>query len=219
MYLFKSCLLQVVEVRILPSFNRQIKIYYISFFNRIEEASLLCCQLLKRLCLEPDTCSSLICTDDLFEILVKPIKQFLNSKKMFNDNLRSNTNTVAERGLIRLADIFAAIASTDAGYQYLIRTPSTPSSGSPASLIFAYVKRILSQYTINRTNSIIPDLSLTTSYSSIPTKLLSEFIYVCRLIYSRTSGLIAMKRTQLHKTLAETFRIEVKFERKTRKDR
>jgi hypothetical protein len=43
----------------------------------------------------------------------------------------------------------------------------------------------------------------------MPTVLLSEFIYVCRLIYSRTSGLLAIKRTQLHKAIAETFKIEV----------
>lgn len=82
-------------------------------------------------------------------------------------------------------------------------------SGSPASLIVAYVKRILTQYTISRSSLITPDLSLTTSYTLMPTILLSEFIYVCRLIYSRTSGLLAIKRTQLHKTLAETFKIEV----------
>jgi hypothetical protein len=96
-------------------------------FN-IEAASSLCCQLLKRLCLEPDTCSQLMCSDDLFDTLVKPIKQFLNSKKMFNDYLRSNINVIAERGLIRLADVFAAIASNDIGYQYLIRTPATPNT-------------------------------------------------------------------------------------------
>ncbi len=80
---------------------------------------------------------------------------------------------------------------------------------SPASLIFAYVKRILTQYTSSRGGLITPDLSLTTSYTFMPTVLLSEFIYVCRLIYSRTSGLLAIKRLQLHKTLAEAFRIEV----------
>lgn len=66
-----------------------------------------------------------MCSDDLFDILVKPIKQFLGSKKMFNDYLRSNINVIPERGLIRLADIFAAIASNDIGYQYLIRIPTT----------------------------------------------------------------------------------------------
>jgi hypothetical protein len=81
--------------------------------------------------------------------------------------------------------------------------------GPPASLIVSYVKRILTQYTSSRSSLITPDLSLTTSYSFMPTILLSEFIYVCRLIYSRTSGLLAVKRTQLHKTIAETFRIEV----------
>ena len=66
-----------------------------------------------------------MCSDDLFDILVKPIKQFLGSKKMFNDNLRSNHNLIAERGLIRLANLFSAIASNDIGYQYLIRSPAT----------------------------------------------------------------------------------------------
>jgi len=69
-----------------------------------------------------------MCSDDLFDILVKPIKQFLGSKKMFNDYLRSNTNLIAERGLIRLAELFAAIASNDTGYQYLIRTSTTPNT-------------------------------------------------------------------------------------------
>jgi hypothetical protein len=69
-----------------------------------------------------------MCSDDLFDILVKPIKQFLGSKKMFNDYLRSNTNLIAERGLIRLAELFAAIASNDIGYQYLIRTSTTPNT-------------------------------------------------------------------------------------------
>ena len=80
---------------------------------------------MKRLCLESDTCGLLMCSDDLFDTLVKPIKQFLNSKKMFNDYLRSNFNTITERGLICLADVFAAMASNDIGYQYLIRTPTT----------------------------------------------------------------------------------------------
>jgi hypothetical protein len=62
-----------------------------------------------------------MCSDDLFDILVK-------SKKMFNDYLRSNTNLIAERGLIRLAELFAAIASNDIGYQYLIRTSTTPNT-------------------------------------------------------------------------------------------
>ncbi|CAF5186816.1 unnamed protein product, partial [Rotaria magnacalcarata] len=43
----------------------------------------------------------------------------------------------------------------------------------------------------------------------MPTVLLSEFIYVCRLVYSRTSGLLIIKRAQLHKTLAEAFKIEM----------
>jgi hypothetical protein len=81
--------------------------------------------------------------------------------------------------------------------------------GSPALLIVNYVKRILTQYTSSRSSLITPDLSLTTSYSLMPTVLLSEFIYVCRLIYSRTAGLLVIKRTQLHKTLAETLKVEV----------
>ncbi len=82
-------------------------------------------------------------------------------------------------------------------------------SGPPATLIVNYVKRILTQYTSSRSSLITPDLSLTTSYSFMPTILLSEFIYVCRLIYSRTLGLLTIKRLQLHKTLAEAFKIEV----------
>ena len=65
-----------------------------------------------------------MCNDDLFEILVRPLKQFLGAKKMFNDHVRSNTNIVSERGLIRLAELFAAMASNDIGYQHLIRTPA-----------------------------------------------------------------------------------------------
>lgn len=91
----------------------------------IEVASALCCQLFKRLCLEPDTCGPLICSDDLFEILVKPIKQYIASKKVFNEYLRSNGNIVPEFGLIGLADLLAATASNDVGYQYLIRVPTT----------------------------------------------------------------------------------------------
>jgi len=90
----------------------------------IEAASSLCCQLLKRVCLESDTCGPLMCSDDLFDTLVKPLRQFIGSKKMFNDYIRSNINIIGERGLIRLADLFAAMASNDIGYQYLIRTPS-----------------------------------------------------------------------------------------------
>ncbi|CAF3793816.1 unnamed protein product [Rotaria sp. Silwood1] len=177
--------------------------------NSGKAASSLCCQLFKRLCLESDTCGQLMCSDDLFETLFKPIKQYLASKKLFNDYLRSNNNTVHECGLIGLADLLAAMASNDIGYQYLIRAPTTPNTGSPASLIVIYVKRILSQYTSTRSSLITPDLSLTTSYSFMPTVLLSEFIYVCRLIYSRTSGLLVIKRVQLHKTLAEAFKIEM----------
>lgn len=43
----------------------------------------------------------------------------------------------------------------------------------------------------------------------MPTTLLSEFIYVCRLIYSRTSGLLVIKRTHFHKAIADSFKIEV----------
>jgi hypothetical protein len=77
---------------------------------------------LKRLCLESDTCGPLMCSDDLFDTFVKPLKQFLGSKKNFIDYLRSNINIIAENGLIRLADLFAAMASNDIGYQYLIRS-------------------------------------------------------------------------------------------------
>ena len=80
---------------------------------------------------------------------------------------------------------------------------------SPASLIVNYVKRILTQYTNSRASLITPDLSLTTSYSLMPTTLLAEFIYVCRLIYSRTSGLLVIKRTHFHKAIADSFKIEV----------
>ncbi|CAF1205961.1 unnamed protein product [Rotaria sordida] len=184
-----------------------IQIMFVANSGKI--ASSLCCQLFKRLCLESDTCGPLMCSDDLFDTLVKPIKQFLGSKKMFNDYLRSNNNIVHEYGLIGLADLLAAMASNDIGYQYLIRASTTSNIGSPASLIVTYVKRILSQYTNSRLSLITPDLSLTTSYSFMPTVLLSEFIYVCRLIYSRTSGLLVIKRTQLHKSLAEAFRIEM----------
>ncbi|CAM4756822.1 unnamed protein product [Rotaria magnacalcarata] len=177
--------------------------------NSRKAASSLCCQLFKRLCLESDTCGPLMCSDDLFDILVKPIKQYIGSKKIFNDYLRSNGNIVSECGLISLADLLAAMASNDTGYQYLIRAPTTSNTGSPASLIVAYVKRILSQYTSSRLSLITPDLSLTTSYTFMPTVLLSEFIYVCRLVYSRTSGLLIIKRAQLHKTLAEAFKIEM----------
>lgn len=80
---------------------------------------------------------------------------------------------------------------------------------SPASLIVNYVKRILTQYTNSRTSLITPDLSLTTSYSLMPTSLLAEYIYVCRLIYSRTSGLLVIKRLQFQRILADTLKIEV----------
>ncbi len=103
--------------------SKQKKKIFLLFI--IEAASSLCCQLLKRLCLESDTCGPLMCSDDVFDTLVKPIKQFLGSKKMFNDYLRSNINVIAERGLIRLAELFSAMASNDIGYQYLIRIPTT----------------------------------------------------------------------------------------------
>ncbi|CAF4382985.1 unnamed protein product, partial [Adineta steineri] len=93
--------------------------------NSGRAASTLCCQLLKRLCLEPDTCGPLMCSDELFDILFRPIKQFHAARKSFNDYLRSNANTFAENSLISLADLFAAMASNDVGYQYLIRTPSS----------------------------------------------------------------------------------------------
>ena len=44
----------------------------------------------------------------------------------------------------------------------------------------------------------------------MPIVVLAEFMYVCRLIYSHTSGLLAVKRTQLHRTLAEALKIEVR---------
>jgi hypothetical protein len=69
-----------------------------------------------------------MCSDDLFDTILKPIKQFLSSKKSFNDYLRSNMNILVESSLIRLADLFAAMASNDVGYQYLIRTPTTSNS-------------------------------------------------------------------------------------------
>ncbi|CAF3059373.1 unnamed protein product [Rotaria sp. Silwood2] len=184
-----------------------IQIMFVS--NSGKAASSLCCQLFKRLCFESDTCGPLMCSDDLFDILVKPIKQYLGTKKNFNDYLRSNNNIVHECGLIGLADLLAVMASNDIGYQYLIRASTTSNIGSPALLIVNYVKRILHPYINNRLSLITPDLSLTTSYSFMPTVLLSEFIYVCRLIYSRTSGLLAIKRGQLHKILAEAFKIEM----------
>ncbi|CAF1577401.1 unnamed protein product [Adineta ricciae] len=171
-------------------------------------ASSLCCQLLNRVCLEPQTCGPLMCSDDLFDVLCRPIRQFLSTKKSFNDYLRSNQNVLAENSLINLANLFAAMASNDIGYQFLTRTPTTTNSNSPALLIVSYVKRILSQYTNNRSGFMTPDLSLPTSHSAIPTKLLSEFIYVCRLIYSRTLGLLTIKRTNLHKALADAYKIE-----------
>ena len=82
-------------------------------------------------------------------------------------------------------------------------------SSTPVALIVAYVKRILSQYTSNRSDLATPGLSMTSSYSSIPTGLLSELFYVCRLIYSRTSGVLTMKRSHLHKTMAVALKIEV----------
>ncbi len=81
--------------------------------------------------------------------------------------------------------------------------------GPPASLLVAYVKRILTQYISSRSAMTTPDLSVSSSYSFMPTELLSDFIYVCRLIYSRTSGLLAIKRAQLHRTLADAFKLEV----------
>ncbi len=83
---------------------------------------------MKRLCLEAETCGQVVCSDDLFDTLVKPIKQFLSSKKMFHDYLRSSVGAVGERGLIRLADLFAAMASNDLGYQYLVRAPTAPNT-------------------------------------------------------------------------------------------
>lgn len=99
-----------------------------SFSFYIEAASFLCCQLFKRLCLESETCGPLMCSDDLFDTLVKPVKQYLASKKMFNDFIRSNSNSVSEYGLICLADLLAAMASNDTGYQYLIKNPATSTS-------------------------------------------------------------------------------------------
>ena len=69
-----------------------------------------------------------MCNDELLEILIKPIKQFIATKKTYHDYIRSNSNAVSERGLIRLADVFSAFASNDVGYQYLIRLPPTPNS-------------------------------------------------------------------------------------------
>ncbi|UJR27576.1 hypothetical protein I4U23_008857 [Adineta vaga] len=179
--------------------------------NSGRTASSLCCQLLKRLCLESDTCGSLMCSDDLFETLYRPIKQYLSTKKSFNDYLRSNQNTFAENSLISLADLFAAMASNDVGYQYLIRTSATSNLNSPALLIVSYVKRILSQYTSNRSGIMTPDLTFPTSYSTMPRKLLAEFLYVCRLIYSRTLGLLTIKRTNLHKVLADIYKVETEI--------
>lgn len=76
-------------------------------------------------------------------------------------------------------------------------------------MIVTYVKRIITQYVSSRSSLVTPDLSLTTSYSLMPTVLLAELIYLCRLIYSHTSGLLAIKRTQLHRTLAEALKVDV----------
>ena len=91
----------------------------------LESPPTLCCQLLKRISLESNTCAPLMCNDELFEVLLKPFRQFLSSKKMFNDYVRSNTNLVSERNLIRLAELLSTMASNDVGYQYLIRSSAT----------------------------------------------------------------------------------------------
>lgn len=98
-------------------------------------ASSLCCDLLKRLCLEPDICGPLMCTDELFDLLCRPIKQYLATKRSFNDYLKSNLNSFSESSLISLADLFAAMASNDVGYQYLLRTPPAMSSSVSHQLL------------------------------------------------------------------------------------
>lgn len=94
----------------------------------VESPSHLCCHSLKRIALEPNTCAPLMCNDELFEILLKPLRQFLSSKKMFNDYLRSNNASISERNLIRLAELFSAMTSIDVGYQYFIRSSSAANS-------------------------------------------------------------------------------------------
>ncbi|CAF1183731.1 unnamed protein product, partial [Didymodactylos carnosus] len=174
--------------------------------------SSLCCSVLKRLCMESDTCQMYICTDDLFEYLLRPIKQFLSSKKVFMEYMQTQAIT-SENGLLKLAELFSAIASNDYGYHYLLRGKHTTSivhedllnqPNTPALLIVQYVKRILTQYSLSKSSQQTPEPLTTNIYN-----LISDYVYVCRLIYSRSSGLLAIKRANLHRTLADTFKNEV----------
>lgn len=79
-----------------------------------------------------------------------------------------------------------------------------------AASIANFVKRVMTPYVNTRSSLITPDLSATTSYTLMPIILLSQFLYVCRLIYSRASGLLAVKKIDLHYVLANALRIEVR---------
>jgi hypothetical protein len=134
-YSYELCLRINLEVNIifilfpyLKSDNehfQQVRLFYRYGMYDLDAASSLCCQLLKKVCLESTTCGSLMCTDDLLEILLKPLKYMLTSKKTSNDAIKSHIYLPNEQGLIRLAEVLAAMASNDTGYQYLIRTSTT----------------------------------------------------------------------------------------------
>jgi hypothetical protein len=149
-------------------------------------------KLLVDLCSSEETCGACFCSDDVIDLLLKPIKTILQLKK-------SSTVPFDENCILHMCNVLSAIASTETGYRQLLVSEQNTNilmnrTTSAAFTIMSFVRKALSnQLPCQLTNVEI-----------------SECLYVARLLYSQCQGTYLIKEFDLCKLMSDSWKMSEK---------
>lgn len=153
----------------------------------------LATEVMNNLCSKEDVCSICLCKDTVTETLMLPITQWLDSYKKNSHLLTTN-----ERVLLQVIDILCQMASTSNGRKHLL---------------FGEDKDLLSKSLNSAAHKIAEFCSLclksltTGKYSKLPSqKVISESLYLCRLLYNTCEGFYVLQDYKLHIVIMEAWK-------------
>jgi hypothetical protein len=150
------------------------------------------CNLLIDLCSSEETCNACFCSDDVIDLLLKPIKTIMQLKK-------NSAVPFDENSILYMCSVLSAIASTETGYKQLVISDLNTNIlmnkiSTAAFTIMSFVRKALTnQLPCSLTNSEI-----------------CECVNLARLLYSQCQGTFLIKEFELCRLLSDTWRMSEK---------
>lgn len=150
---------------------------------------LLIIDMMKKLCTSEDVCHDTVCKDQLIDVLMIPITDWLKESKGVG-----GTGKVSDVVLAHVAEMLSSIASKRCGQRMLLygencnwQSPVIKSS-TPVHVLAEFAQKALND-------------------DVLPRQVVGSLVFVCRQLYSTCEGLVQLSHHRLHHSLTAAWKV------------